>query len=100
MTSLWQAIADLRMALQSGDAKVKRIAMASVLVAVGQFWLQLEQGQPFGGSPDLDETEAFSQACGAIEDLGGTVPVMAGGAVLKLILPILVKLILEKLSEE
>jgi hypothetical protein len=100
MTVLWQAISDLRMVLRGDDAKAKRIAMANVVVATGQFWLQLEQGQPFGGSGDLDETEAISQACAAVEDLGGVVPMMAGGALLKIILPILVKLILEQLQKE
>lgn len=100
MTALWQAIADLRLVLAGDDNKAKRIAAANVLVAAGQFWLQIEQGTPFGGSGDIDESEAISQCCAAIEDLGGVVPMMARGAVLKLLLPILIKLLLEQLNRE
>jgi hypothetical protein len=105
MRAIWQDINEFRAAT---DSKGKRIATAKLTRDVGIFWLDLEEGGVVFGvtSTDedaIDEAKLYDAVAGMIEDLGGTVPMQsaevgAGGEVLKILLPILLKLLADRLT--
>lgn len=98
MTDLLNAVKLFRAALAAGDQKGIRIAAAGLLIAIGEAWQLIENGIPFG---DAEESgvETTTELVGAIEDMGGDVPV-EGGLLLSILLPILLKLIAERVLEE
>lgn len=101
MFELISAIQSFRTALASKDPHAIRLASAALLIAIGQAWQLLEQGAPFGANGDGDDSgvELHGELCAAIEDMGGVVPVASGGLVIKILLPILLKLIADQFSE-
>jgi|APGre2960657373_1045057.scaffolds.fasta_scaffold249835_2 hypothetical protein len=96
MRELLDAVKTFRAALAAGDSKGIRVAAAGLLVAIGETWLRFEQGMPFGD--DESGVETTGELVGAIEDMGGEVPA-EGGLLLSVLLPILLRLIAEKITE-
>ena len=96
MRELLDAVKTFRAALAAGDPKGIRVAAAGLLIAIGDTWLSFEQGIPFGD--DESGVETTSELIGAIEDMGGEVPA-EGGVLLSILLPILLRLIAEKITE-
>lgn len=97
MLELLNAIRDFRAALRSNDQKAIRIAAASLLVAIGDAWLRIESGNnPIGEGQDT--VAIHDELCAAIEELGGEVPMGAGGAILSILIPILLKLLADRLA--
>lgn len=97
MIELLQAVKTFRAALAAGDSKGIRVAAAGLLIALGETWLRMEQGIPFGDE-DASGVETAGELISAIEDMGGEVPA-EGGVLLSILLPILLRLIAEKITE-
>ena len=99
MKELLEAVKAFRAALADGDQKGIRIAAAGLLLTIGETWLRLEQGIPFGDDEgDSSGVETAGELIGAIEDMGGEVP-KEGGVLLSILLPILLRLIAQKITE-
>lgn len=97
MIELLDAVKTFRAALAAGDSNGIRVAAAGLLVAIGEAWLRLEHGMPFG-EEDASGVETTGELVAAIEELGGDVPA-EGGVLLSILIPILLRLIAEKITE-
>lgn len=104
MRAIWQDIEEFRAATTPKD---KRIAAAKTTRDVGIFWLDIETGEVFYGTEDQEQetNRLIESVASLIEDLGGVVPsystaeVGAGGEILKMLLPILLKILADRFTQ-
>lgn len=105
MKALWQILQDLNNILDVTDKTNLQAVIGAALVAIGNYLQSTAVNTLMGAAADEDANdgrEAVTQASLVIEKLGGQVPMMSAemgsGGILITLLPILLKLLADKLG--
>ena len=103
MKAIWQILIDLQNALQNSDNVQTKQFLGGLLVAIGNYLIN-SSTPPVIGSAYVDTEEdldrVITAASDVIDQLGGNIPMAAGGEklaraieLLKVLLPLLVKIL-------
>lgn len=103
MKAIWQILIDLQNALQNSDNVQTKQFLGGLLIAIGNYLIN-SSTPPVIGAANIDADEdvdrVITAASDVIDQLGGNIPIAAGGEklaraieLLKVLLPLLVKIL-------
>lgn len=104
MKAIWQILIDLQNALQNSDNIQTKQFLGGLLIAIGNYLINSSTPPVIGAAAPIDAEEdldrVITAASDVIDQLGGNIPMAAGGEklaraieLLKVLLPLLVKIL-------